>query len=148
VTPVSIIAFFAAAGAILLNSAILGCAKIFAVEWLANAAWGTQPFFVCSALLFWLLVVAVAFSSKKVKVLKGEWSRTGIEGYKEEGPVFALETMQEIHMRCPEAQFWVEEMHVESRLCDPFLGVTDPETREVYYLEVWDEPSFNETRVV
>ena len=61
-------------------------------------------------------------------------------------PGYALETAGEIRMRCPDAYLYVEELVQNNRVIDPFLVVKLGTER--YYVEVWDEPDYDQKRMV
>jgi hypothetical protein len=73
------------------------------------------------------------------------WKSKSLTGYVGEVPGFALETAQEVKMRCAEAIFHIEELVENKRVIDPFLVAELGDER--YYLEVWDEPSFDQKRI-
>ncbi|MDO8510291.1 MAG: hypothetical protein Q7S15_01565 [bacterium] len=69
------------------------------------------------------------------------WLRTALDSYFAAVPEFALQTVEDLKMRLPEAEFYVE--HLQN---DPFLVMyCDGET---YHLEVWDEPGFGRERPI
>ena len=73
------------------------------------------------------------------------WRRVPLKGYEGDIPRFALETAQEIKMRCPDAQFFVEELVENEARKDPFLVAQRGE--EEVWVEVWVEPGFEQKRV-
>lgn len=72
------------------------------------------------------------------------WKSTAISSYKKAVPTYALHTALQVQEKMPEAQFYVDELIVESRAPDPFLYVAVGKKR--FYLDVWDEPTFKGER--
>ena len=61
-------------------------------------------------------------------------------------PEFALQTAVDLKERCPKASFYIEELGIKLRRLDPFLVVEYAGLR--YYVEVWNEPNFEQKREV
>lgn len=72
-----------------------------------------------------------------------EWKRCSLSTYNRKVEPFILSTAIEVKKRVPAAEFFVEEVRVESKPYDPFLIVKLGE--ESYYIGVWDEPKFEKT---
>ncbi len=70
------------------------------------------------------------------------WNIIPIEYYKKPIPEFALYSAVELKKLCPKAQFFVEELYVD----DPFLVVNYG--GNLYWIEVWNEPDFNQKRKI
>lgn len=80
-----------------------------------------------------------------------KWTRIAIKEYTSNIPAFALDTAKEIHMRAPKTSFFIEELVEVStkRVVDPFLvAVSGDDRKHEHYLEVWEEPKFDQTRRV
>ena len=90
----------------------------------------------------WTLIVINEITGPITKV----WRETPLRGYQHDVPRFALGTAQEVKMRCPQAEIMVEELIKDKALKDPFL-VTKL-GKEKFYLEVWDEPGYEQERMV
>lgn len=72
------------------------------------------------------------------------WKKFLIKDYPRRVPEFALQTAADLSEKCPEAQFYIDELQLEEKPPDPFLLVqVDHAT---YYLEVWNEPGFVQKR--
>ena len=71
------------------------------------------------------------------------WLRSALGNCKEEVPLFALRKAVQVKKACPEAILEVDELIEEKKVIDPFLVARLDD--EVYYLEVWKEPKFEET---
>jgi hypothetical protein len=71
------------------------------------------------------------------------WRRVLLGACKEEVPLFALRKAVQVKKACPEVILEVDELIEEKKLIDPFLVARLED--EVYYLEVWKEPKFEET---
>lgn len=76
------------------------------------------------------------------------WASDSLPEYRQPVPEFVLQSALDIKARCPQAEFFVEQLLVESRPRDPFLVVYVPESVTRYYIEVWNEPSFKQRRVL
>ncbi len=107
---------------------------------------GIQPFDKKSVL---------AYKQKKEKRFfsRGhcEWFQIQLSSYEREIPEFALSRALELHKELPSAEFYVDELEekisqVRSRYDDPFLFMVYG--KESYYLDVWDEPEFEQRRVI
>ncbi len=73
------------------------------------------------------------------------WRKLPLNEYQSPVPGFALATAKEIHLRVPQATFFIDELRLETRERDPFLIVTGD--GEEYYVEVWDEPKYEQKRM-
>ena len=72
------------------------------------------------------------------------WEKDLIKDYNRPIPEFALQTALDIKEKLPEASFYIEELRTPKKI-DPFLIVEYG--KEVFYLEVWNEPGFDKVRV-
>jgi hypothetical protein len=79
-----------------------------------------------------------------------EWKQTRLNEYEGEVPKFALDTAEEIHMRAPGTRFYIEQLvnTDTQRVVDPFLIAYDPADQTLHYVEVWEEPNFDQTKRV
>lgn len=86
----------------------------------------------------------------RIQSRKWKWRSSKIEEYTGEIPQFALDTAKEIHMRATETRFFIEELVEVStqRVVDPFLVACDAVDGSSHHLEVWEEPTFDQTRRV
>ena len=75
---------------------------------------------------------------------KASWRVVALNEYVSPVPGFALATAKEIHQRVTGATFFIDEMVVEQVQKDPFLVVRGD--GEEYYVEVWDEPGYEQKR--
>lgn len=75
------------------------------------------------------------------------WAKKTLANYTEPIPASAIRQAIRIKEEFPEAQFGVDFLTVNYKQVDPFLYVHRPKSEsgdsELYYIEVWDEPSFN-----
>lgn len=78
--------------------------------------------------------------------LERKWKMTEIANYAKPIPTYALQTAVDVTQSCPPARFYVCSLKQEQTVLDPFLVVRAG--GEEYYLEVWNEPGFNEEREV
>lgn len=74
-----------------------------------------------------------------------EWIPIPISEYTRLIPEFALQTAVDLKAKCPEAEFFIEELQLKGRTLDPCLVVHDTEGNK-HYLEVWNEPGFIQKR--
>lgn len=79
------------------------------------------------------------------KLTYAEWTPIPIGKYTRPIPEFALQTAVDLKQKCPEAEFFVEELQLKKRALDPFLVVHDSQGNK-HYLEVWNEPGFTQKR--
>jgi hypothetical protein len=133
------------------------CIMIGGIAVLIPAVWieltsnlsGLSPMFSGSlAMVFvgFMALVAIEYlTSDKDKVVS--WSRFPLSSYTNPVPEFALATAQEIHKRLAgkEVAFFIDELVVEEKPMDPFLVAKCNEVE--YYLEVWEEPGYKQTRM-
>jgi hypothetical protein len=70
------------------------------------------------------------------------WRRVLLGDCPSEVPLFALRKAVQVKKACPEATLEVDELIEQKKLIDPFLVATLDD--ELYYLEVWKEPKFEE----
>jgi len=81
-----------------------------------------------------------------------QWKTYSISHYSKAIPEFVVQTATDLKERFSELEFQVEELQVERNerillgLSDPFLVVVLPDGSR-YYLEVWNEPSFEGQRM-
>lgn len=70
------------------------------------------------------------------------WRNVKLQGYTKPIPEFVLNKAVQIAEKMPSAQFCIQELHHTSKRIDPdpFLVVSYGD--ESYYIEVWDEPTF------
>jgi len=110
-----------------------------------EGAYLLSAFFVFTTGLFaWLL-----FCSLREPAPQFEWSQTDLRSYQEIVPEYVLQTAIDIRREFKDAIFIVE--HVASKrrsleAYDPFL-ICKYEGEE-YYLEVWNEPGFDQKREI
>jgi hypothetical protein len=71
------------------------------------------------------------------------WRRVALGKCTEEVPLFALRKAVQVKKACAKVVLEVDELIEEKKLIDPFLVARLDD--EVYYLEVWKEPKFEET---
>ncbi len=90
------------------------------------------------------LVLFILGSSSKIR---GRWMIQTLKDYIDPVPQFALATAREIHLRVPEAEFFIHEFVVKEKQQDPFLVVRLGEFEE-YYVEVWDEPEYDQKKKI
>jgi hypothetical protein len=76
--------------------------------------------------------------------VRARWERVPLPAFEGEVPEFALSHALEIKDKMPTATFEVEELRVEKRY-DPFLIASCGKER--YYIDVWDEHSFEARNV-
>lgn len=69
-----------------------------------------------------------------------EWDMDSLEHYEEEVPTFVLNKALQIKEKIPSAKFVIDSLQVNAVDKDPFLVVFLDKER--YYIEVWDEPTF------
>jgi hypothetical protein len=93
-------------------------------------------FFFSGFIFIFLAVIFLGPPTKK-------WEKFPLSGYTGHVPRFALETAQEIKMRCSGAELIVEQLINKP---DPFLVAVFEE--ECYYVEVWKEPKYKQERQV
>ncbi len=67
-----------------------------------------------------------------------EWKVVSLKEHKKDIPSQVMERVGEIRMRCPKAQFFVDELQKKP---DPFLVVSFEQ--EEYHVAVWFEPKFD-----
>jgi hypothetical protein len=110
--------------------------------------WGSGVLGV--GLLLWSLVMTMGTVGSWVEFGEGQssnrWGRFFLENYTKPVPEFAIQTALDIrkHFRpVGKLRVWVEEA-VE--IPDPFLIVGAEGLDEVFYIEVWNEPSFRGER--
>ncbi len=75
-----------------------------------------------------------------------EWESVRLESYRQEIPLYALQTALDIKEKCPESGFFVDSL---VRQVDPFLyvrGNGEAWDSPRYYLEVWNEPGFDKKK--
>ncbi|TSC84436.1 MAG: hypothetical protein G01um101417_242 [Parcubacteria group bacterium Gr01-1014_17] len=88
-----------------------------------------------------LFIILVCSMSTKDRAF---WKITPLKEYSGPVPGFALATAKEIHQRVCGATFFIDEMIVEKVQRDPFLVVRGD--GEEYYVEVWEEPGYEQKR--
>jgi hypothetical protein len=68
------------------------------------------------------------------------WEKTELKAYELAVPEFVLDKAVKIAESLPEVNFYVQ--HLSDPKADPFLVATHG--KEVYYIEAWDEPGFED----
>ena len=68
------------------------------------------------------------------------WTPTPLASYTKPVPEFALRKALQIKKLVPDVQFAIEELNISKFDPDPFLIASAGD--ELYYIEVWDEPKF------
>lgn len=110
---------------------------------LASCAFG---FLAASFSVFFAIGAAVCFIVAILSALIGssyEWRSVRIKEYNKQIPEFVLQTAVDVQKAFPSMVLLVEEIQATT---DPFLVVTNG--AHDYYLEVWNEPSYKQERVV
>lgn len=69
---------------------------------------------------------------------EARWSKTSLREYDHPVPEFVLDKALRIKEACPEVEFRIQ--HLNQPKADPFLVAFIG--KEIYYIEVWDEPRF------
>jgi hypothetical protein len=132
-------------------SLVVLCSFVFTRDRYKATAWWKQwntainyglalPLIVLSGMFAMVLLVELTGPPKKI------WRQVPLKGYEGDVPRFALETAQEIKMRCPDVEFFVEELVRNEARHDPFLVAKRGE--EKVHVEVWAEPGFDQKRIV
>lgn len=125
--------------AVMLVGSVIGCLAASTVPgwlWLAPV--------VCVAVIVTDAIAAGGLSS--TEIVSAKWKREPLGSYSSPIPEFALQTAVDLKRRCPIAEFYVDELTVEKRVLDPFLVVRCG--GQQYFLEVWNEPRFQQKRSV
>lgn len=93
------------------------------------------------------LIVAIVVVRNRLD-MKRIWVRSPLSEFKQPIPEFALQTALDIKAKCPNTLFFVDELKIEKRTEDPFLVVSADQSSPIYYIEVWNEPKFNQVREI
>jgi hypothetical protein len=80
---------------------------------------------------------------RRTHYVEVSWRRVALGKCTEEVPLFALRKAVQVKKACAKVILEVDELIEEKKLIDPFLVARLAD--EVYYLEVWKEPKFEET---
>ncbi len=75
-----------------------------------------------------------------------EWEKIVINNFTSPIPEFALQTALDINTELPYCIIYIDSLFQKAKPLDPFLVVKYGD--EDYYLEVWNEPKFNQKREV
>lgn len=89
-------------------------------------------------------ITSILKADERGQLIWARWRSIPRDEYHQPVPEFVCQTAHDLKEKCPEAEFSVEELHLQRRF-DPFLAVKDQEGK-TYYLEVWNESSFTRGR--
>lgn len=92
-------------------------------------------------------IICVCHLPESINITVAEWRSFSISEYAGAIPEFVLQTAVELKRKCPEVEFFVEELCFKTVMLDPFLVVKDASGTK-YYLEVWNEPGFLQKRAI
>jgi len=102
----------------------------------------TEVFGIVSVVLF--VASFISFAIWGITERQASWNLVPLKDYQSPVPGFALATAKEIHQRVPKATFSIDELLVKNVQRDPFLVVEGD--GETYYVEVWEEPGYEQKR--